>query len=288
MTEAVSPTKSEEARTFLAKFFACVRAGNQTAATECIAASAFPDGPTQAPSPRAAFSVESGEWDSQRDPVQLWKVGPDACCGRIGTSDPPKVCIRNQAMCTVDAHRKGKIRVVGWVIGAGPKVSDGAYCSLVLPSKEDGGPVDDLVAAKLVDFTSPFRMPVSFWKFVFQANSEDLTGLEGSPRPVEGRQMLVVKTADEWSVLEGERDVWVGGLGHSTRSAASGLSEESDRLTGDAVGELGLFKTKVLLLHRSTTIDLLVIEVAGPGDTGSLPRSLPRVDFRCRPDQRRN
>jgi hypothetical protein len=192
------PAEAVATRAFVTDFFNLVRRGEWSMAEARVSREAFPDGPGGLPSPRAEIYIATGEWDDDRSPVPLRLVGLNVCGCRIGTTDPPKVCIVDQQLCSVLKHKKPILQGRGWMIGAGAKVGDGVFVSLIIPTFKRGGPIDQETANQLSNPLKPFTMRIGLWKFVFQAVSEDLLGLMDSPKKsVAGSETL------EWEAVDG-------------------------------------------------------------------------------------
>jgi hypothetical protein len=154
------PAKAVATRAFVTEFFNLVRRGEWSLAEARVSREAFPDGPAGLPSPRAELYVATGDWDDDKSPVPVRLVGSNVCGCRIGTTDPPKICIVDQQVCTILKHRKLILQGHGWMIAAGTRVGDGVFPLLVIPTFDRGGPIDQETANQLSNPLKPFTMRI--------------------------------------------------------------------------------------------------------------------------------
>ncbi len=121
------------------------------------------------PSPRAQELIDSGEWDSRLALALVPVPSEDICCGVVGQAvrgESRRFCTR--VGCEIPAHRLKcpDVTLPGWFIDGGPRDDSGVFAEYRLPLAQDGGPIGDAAAMRLMDGDNRFRLSKGQWKFL--------------------------------------------------------------------------------------------------------------------------
>lgn len=149
--------------------------GGGDAAMRVLREAAFNNGLEHEPSPRAQPFFSDGEWESARTLLPLTLVESDACFGNMANLSTPRgssyhrFCGKARSKCDIRSHQTSKLRVdlqrSGWYL-AGGSGRQGSILEIRFPLLENGGPINQLSALRLLDPDRPFRMSLGQWLFV--------------------------------------------------------------------------------------------------------------------------
>jgi len=154
-------------------FFEALADDGGNAAMRTLREAAFESGLEHEPSPRAQPFFNEGEWESSKMLVSLTLVESDSCFGLLSGYSTPRgtsyTRFCGKRICDTRSHQTSKLRSElqrpGWYLASGTS-RQGNILEVRFPLSEDGGPILEPAALRLLDPDRPFRMSFGQWLFV--------------------------------------------------------------------------------------------------------------------------